>query len=319
MPGLTGLRVDADGHRRDNLRMARKLEEYLRPDVIQQVRRLDLKARFIVEGFLSGLHGSPFHGFSVEFSEHRKYEPGDDLRLIDWGVYGKTDRYYIKKFQAETNLEAYLLVDSSASMDFATGGRMSKLDYAICLAAALGYMMIHQQDAVGLYVFDEKVRQFLPPKSKRSHLTNILATLARTAPAGETNLAGCLHEIADRIRKRGLIILLSDLLADPEPVIDALHHVKYRGHDLIIFQVMDHSELAFEFDGQVRFEEPETGESLDADPRAIRAAYLKEIAAFIDGYRREAQNVRADFVTVDNAMTFDKALIEFLAERESRM
>lgn len=299
--------------------MARKLEEYLRPDVIQQVRRLDLKARFIVEGFLSGLHGSPFHGFSVEFSEHRKYEPGDDLRLIDWGVYGKTDRYYIKKFQAETNLEAYLLVDSSASMDFATGGRMSKMDYAICLAAALGYMMIHQQDAVGLYVFDEKVRQFLPPKSKRSHLTNILATLAQTTPAGQTHLAACLHEIADRIRKRGLIILLSDLLADPEPVIDALHHVKYRGHDLIIFQVMDHSELAFEFDGQVRFEEPETGDALDADPQAIRAAYLKEIAAFIDNYRREAQNVRADFVTVDNAMTFDKALIEFLAERESRM
>ncbi|MFP4105450.1 MAG: DUF58 domain-containing protein [Phycisphaerae bacterium] len=299
--------------------MALKTEEYLRPEVIQQVKRLDLKARFIVEGFISGLHASPFHGFSVEFSEHRKYTPGDDIRLIDWNVYGKTDRYYIKKYEAETNLDGYLLVDCSGSMDFSTGGRMSKMDYAICLAAALGYMMIGQQDSVGMFTFDEKVRMYLPPKSKRSHLTNILGTLAKTAPAGETNLAGCLHEIAGRIKKRGLIILLSDLLADQEDVIKALHHLKYRGHDLMIFQVLDHSEVEFDFDGQVQFEEPETGDTLNADPQAIRSAYLEEIRAFIDEYKRECQAVRADFVTVDNSMTFDKALIEFLIERQGRM
>ena len=306
--------------------MALAAEQYLRPDVIQQVQRLDLKARFIVEGFLAGLHRSPFHGFSVEFSEHRKYTPGDDIRRIDWGVFGKTDRYYIKKFQAETNLEAYLLVDCSGSMDYAAGGRMSKMDYAICLAAALGYMMIRQQDPVGLFVFDEKIRSFLPPKSKRAHLTNVLSTLARTKSRGRTQLAQSLHEIAERIKKRSLVILLSDLLdfdedgtgAEQDDVIQALHHFRYCGHDLIIFQVLDHSELVLDFDGQIQFEEPETGESVRSDGRGIRAAYQQAIQAFIEEYRRGAQAIRADFVTVDNAMTFDKALIEFLIQRKGR-
>ncbi len=293
-------------------------EQYLRPDVIQQVRRLDLKARFIVEGFLTGLHDSPYHGFSVEFSEHRKYTPGDDIRQIDWSVFAKTDRYYIKKYQAETNLDAYLLVDSSGSMDYAREGRMTKMDYSICLAAALGYMMMNQQDSVGLATFDQKVRAFMPPKSKRSHLINLLGTLARTKPSGETNLAQCLHDIAGRIKKRGLIILLSDLLADQQEVIKGLHHFRFRGHDLIIFQVLDHSELAFEFEGHVRFEDPETGEHLDSNPQAIRAAYLKELHEFIAQYKRDCLNVRADFVTVDNAMTFDKALLEFLVQRQTR-
>jgi len=299
--------------------MALKTEEYLRPDVIQRVRRLDLKARFIVEGFVAGLHGSPFHGFSVEFAEHRKYTPGDDPRQIDWNVYAKTDRFYIKKFRAETNLEAYLLVDCSASMDYSTGGRMTKMDYAICLAAAMGYMMIHQQDAVGLATFAEHLIHFLPPKSKRSHLTNLLGHLARTAATGKTGLADALHDVANRVKKRGLMILLSDLLAPQEDVLRALHHLKFGGHDLIIFQVLDHSELTFDFDGQMRFEDPETRDHVEADPQAIRAAYLEEIQAFIDRYKRECQAVRADFVTVSNDMSFDKALIEFLAERESRM
>jgi uncharacterized protein (DUF58 family) len=298
--------------------MAMTVEQYLKPDVIQQVRRLDLKARFIIEGFLSGLHGSPFHGFSVEFSEHRKYTPGDDPRLIDWNVYAKTDRYYIKKFQAETNLDAYLLVDCSASMDFATGGRMTKLDYSICLAAALGYLMIHQQDSVGLVTFDDRLRAFLPPKSKRSHLMNILTTLARAQPSGQTDLAKAIHDVAGRIRKRSLIILLSDLLSDQEKVLPALHHLKFRGHDLIIFQVLDHSELAFDFEGQVRFQEPETGQELDTEPQAMRATYLRELQAFVDRYRDLCRQIRADLVVVDNAMTFDKALIEYLASRRTR-
>ncbi|MBL7132739.1 MAG: DUF58 domain-containing protein [Phycisphaerae bacterium] len=295
------------------------VQEYLRPDVIQQVQRLDLKARFIVEGFLAGLHSSPFQGFSVEFSEHRKYTPGDDIRQVDWNVFAKTDRFYIKKFKAETTLDSYLLVDCSASMGYSTGGRMSKMDYSICLAAAIGHMMVHQQDAIGLVTFDEKIRSFLPPRTKRSHLTNILGVLAKTKPAARTNLAGAIHDVADRVRKRGMMILFSDLLAEPQEVIRALHHLRFRGHDLIIFQVLDHSELTFEFDGQTRFREPETSEQIDTDPRAIRAGYLEEIQAFIDDYKRECQNVRADFVTVDNAMTFDKALIEFLMERQSRM
>ena len=294
------------------------VEQYLRPDVIRQVRRLDLKARFIVEGFLSGLHNSPYHGFSVEFSEHRKYAPGDDLRQIDWNVYAKTDRFYTKKFQAETNLDAYLLVDASASMDFATEDRMTKMDYAICLAAAMGYMMIHQQDAVGLAVFSEKIREFLPPRSKRTHLVNILGTLARTRPEGSTGLPAVLHELAERIRRRGLIILLSDLLAEQDAVVDALHHLRYRGHDLIIFQIFDHSERVLPFDGPTRFVDPESGEQVQSDPRAIRAGYIEAIEQFIATYRRECQGVRADFVAVDNAMTFDKALLQFLVQRKRR-
>jgi uncharacterized protein (DUF58 family) len=299
--------------------MASSAEKYLRPDVIQQIQRLDLKARFIVEGFISGLHASPYHGFSVEFSEHRKYAPGDDIRMIDWGVYAKTDRFYIKKFEAETNLEAYLLVDCSGSMDFATGDRMTKMDYAICLAGALGYLMVNQQDAVGLFTFDQAVRMYLPPKSKRSHLTNILTTLARTEPRGRTHLAEAIHDIASRVRKRGLMIILSDLLAEQDEVIEALHHLKYGGHDMMIFQVLDEAEVTFDFDGQVELEEPETGQTLQVDPRSIRAGYLQEIRRFIDTYKQQCQAVRADFVTVHNGMTFDKALIEFLIERQSRM
>jgi uncharacterized protein (DUF58 family) len=293
-------------------------EDYLRPEVISQVQRLDLKARFIVEGFISGLHRSPFHGFSVEFSEHRKYTAGDDVRLIDWGVYGKTDRYYIKKFQAETNLEAYLVVDSSASMGYSDGGRMSKLDYSICLAAALGYLMIRQQDPVGLFVFDEAIRHVLPPKAKRSHLTQILTTLARTLPGGQTSLPSALHEIAERVSKRSMIIVLSDLLADQQQVIDALHHVRYRGHDLILMQVLDHSELTFDFDEPARFRDPETHEEIQTDPQSIQASYLEELRAFCEEYRTQCQAVRADFVTIDNAMGFDRALTEFLFQRKGR-
>jgi uncharacterized protein (DUF58 family) len=293
-------------------------EQYLKPEVIQQVQRLDLKARFIVEGFLSGLHESPFHGFSVEFSEHRRYVPGDDLRMIDWNVYGKTDRYYIKKYQAETNLEAYLLVDASASMDYGSQGCMTKLQYAICLAASLGYMMIHQQDAVGLVVFGDRVRSWMPPKSKRSHLVNMLAELARTEAGGPTGLAEALNTVALRVRKRGLIILFSDLLAEPEPVIKALHHLKFRGHDLILFNVFDVAEVTFPFDGQVRFADPESSLRVDTNPQSIKSAYLTQIRNFIEAYRQDVLGVQADFVSVDTSMTFDKALISYLINRQGR-
>jgi len=298
--------------------MALSLEQYLQPDVIQQIQRLDLKAKFIVEGFISGLHRSPFHGFSVEFSEHRKYTPGDDIRLTDRKVFGKTDRYYIKKFEAETNLEAYLLMDCSGSMDFATGGRMTKMDYGICIAAALGHMMVHQQDPVGLFTFDNKLLSALPPKTKQTHLTNILTTLAKTRPFGETNLAGCLHEIAGRINKKSMIILISDLLDEQEDVINALHHFRHDGHDLIIFQILDYNEVQFEYEGRIRVEEPETHEMVLTDGQAIREEYVKAIHEFLEEYRQQCRSVRADFVTIDNSMTFDRALMEFLMQRQQR-
>jgi uncharacterized protein (DUF58 family) len=228
-------------------------EQYLRPNVIAQVARLDLRAKFIVEGFLSGLHGSPFQGFSVEFSEHRKYSPGDDLKDLDWNVYAKTDRYYVKKFQAETNVTGYLVMDLSASMDWCgvremekanVGGgqrlksaafsegaeRLTKFEYCICLAAALGYLMIHQQDPVGLVTCAEKIRDVLPPRSKRTQLGNILALLSNLRPAGATDLAHGLHQLAAMIRSKSLIMVFSDLLTDPDPLLKALYHLRQRDH-----------------------------------------------------------------------------------------
>src|SRR5580693_4296817 len=203
-------------------------ESYLRPEVIRQVSRLDLRAKFIVEGFLAGLHASPFQGFSVEFSEHRKYVPGDDLKDLDWNIYAKTDRYYIKKFEAETNVTGYLAMDLSASMAYTYRQELTKFEYAICLAAALGYLMIHQQDPVGLVTFDTAIRAALPPRSKRTQLASILSLLSSITPSGQTDVAASLHQLASMIRNRSLIMLFSDLLGDPEPVIDALHRLRHR-------------------------------------------------------------------------------------------
>src|SRR5712692_4581234 len=185
-------------------------EKYLRPEVIRQVSRLDLRAKFIVEGFLAGLHASPFHGFSVEFSEHRRYVPGDDLKDLDWNVYAKTDKYYLKKFEAETNLIGYLVMDLSASMAYTYRQELTKFEYAICLAAALGYLMIHQQDPVGLVTFDTRIQASLPPRSKRSQLGTILSILSNLKPSGPTDLAACAHQLASMIHNTGLVMLFSD-------------------------------------------------------------------------------------------------------------
>lgn len=297
-------------------------QTYLRPDVIRQVERLDLRARFIVEGFLAGLHGSPYHGLSVEFSEHRKYTPGDDVRQVDWNVFGKTDRFYIKKYQAETNVDGYLLVDTSGSMAYPPGpspSRITKFDYAVCLAAALGYMMIRQQDPVGLACFGEQLDALLPARCRRSHLLALLAHLANVRPRGPTGLARAMHTVADRVRRRSLMIVFSDFLDEPDDVLGALNHLRFRGHDLILFQVLDADEASFPFTGMQRFEDVESSAATVTDAEAIRNAYLDALAAFIDRYRREAAGVRADFVQVDTSMTFDKALVQFLVDRKRRM
>ncbi len=320
-----GSRVTAPA-RRGTIVIMPKPQEYLRPEVISQVQRLDLRAQFVVEGFLAGLHRSPFHGFSVEFSEHRKYVPGDDTRLLDWKVWGKTDRFYIRKYEAETNLDTYLLVDLSGSMDYPEmtepdieAGRLRKIDYVICLAAAIGHMLIHQQDAVGLVTFAEKLQGWLPPKSKRTHLLDILSQLANIRPYGDTRLAAAIHETADRVRKRGLMVLFSDLLADePEDVVEALHHLRYRGHDLIVFHVLSEAEATFPFRGPRRFVDVESDVSIDADAAAIRAAYLEELERFIERYRTKTTALQADFVPVHTGMTFDKALMRFLIGRQRR-
>jgi uncharacterized protein (DUF58 family) len=294
------------------------VEKYLKPEVIRQIRRLDLRAQFIVKGFLHGLHASPFHGFSVEFSEHRKYTPGDDPKDIDWLVYAKTDKYYVKKFEAETNITGYLVVDLSRSMGYTYRQELTKFDYAVSLAAALCYLMIHQQDPVGLITFDQRIRDSLPPRSKRSQLGNVLSLLARLQPTGQTEIARCLTQIAAMLRHRSLVMLFSDLLADPEPVYAALRRLRHGGHDVILFHVLDEAEVRFPFTGLVELEEPESGDRLQLDADGFRADYRAEVEAFREGYRRECFASGADYVPLDTSMRFDRALMEYLQSRMAR-
>src|SRR3989440_7057664 len=284
-------------------------EKYLRPEVIRQVARLDLRAKFIVEGFLAGLHASPFHGFSVEFSEHRKYVPGDDLKDLDWNAYAKTDKYYIKKFEAETNVTGYLAMDLSASMAYTYRQELTKFEYAICLAAALGYLMIHQQDPVGLVTFDTQIRASLPPHSKRTQLGQILAVLANLKPSGTTDIPHCLQQLAALVRGKSLVMLFSDLLTDPEPLVRSLHLLRHRGHEVILFHILDEAEVKFPFEGVIEFEDPEETRRLTVDARGMKPDYLQSLHEFREHYRRECARANVDFVAVDTSVNFDKALM----------
>jgi len=295
-------------------------EKYLRPDVIRQVARLDLRAKFIVEGFLSGLHASPFQGFSVEFSEHRKYVPGEDIKDLDWNVYAKTERYYVKKFRAETNLTGYLVMDLSASMAYTYRQELTKFDYAMCLAAALGYLMIHQQDPVGLVTFDTAIRTSLPPRSKRTQLGAMLAILANLKPAGLTNVTGSLQQLAALIKNKSLIMLFTDLLNDePEKLLNSLYRLRHGGHEIILFHVLDEAEVHFPFDGVTIFEDPETKEESPAlDARGMREDYTKSVDEFREHYKTECAKANIDYVPMDTSVSFDKALLEYLLQRQRR-
>ncbi len=293
-------------------------EDYLKPEVIRTVARLDLRARFIIEGLLSGPHASPFHGSSVEFSEHRRYEQGDDPKDIDWLVYAKTDRFYIKRYQAETNINGWLLMDLSESMAYTYRQELTKFDYSICLAAALSYLMIHQQDPVGLVLFDEKIRGSLPPRSKRTQLANMLALLARSKPGGTTEIATNLQRIASMVRHRGLLMVFSDLLTDPEPVLKSMQMLRHAGHDIILFHVLDEAEVTFPFDGLVDLEDPETGQILRVDAQGTRTDYQESLAELRGLYKSECLKMGADYVALDTSMPFDKALLEYLSQRQAR-
>ena len=294
------------------------VEQYLKPEVIRQIARLDLRAQFIVKGFLQGLHASPFHGFSVEFSEHRKYSTGDDPKDIDWLVYAKTDKYYIKKFESETNITGYLVMDLSRSMGYTYRQELTKFEYGICLAAALCYLMIHQQDPVGLITFDEQIRQSLPPRSKRTQLGHVLSMLSNLRPSGQTNIAKSLTQMSAMLKHRSLVMLFSDLFAEPEGVIAALRRLRHGGHDVILFHILDEAEVHFPFDGMIEFEDPENNEKRQIDAGSFRADYLSEVQDFCELYRRECFKNGIDYVQIDTSMQFDKALTEYLASRRAR-
>jgi len=293
-------------------------EQYLKPEMIQSIARLDLRAKFIVEGFLSGLHTSPFHGFSVEFSEHKRYNPGDDPKDIDWLVFARTDRLYVKRYQAETNITGYLVMDMSRSMAYTYRQTLTKFDYGICLAAAISYMMIHQQDPVGLITFDEKLRQSLPARSRRSQLGNILAVLQQSKPEGETRIGDNLRQVASMIRHRSLLMLMSDLLTDPNEVINNLRMLRYAGHDVILFHIMDEAEVTFPFSGSVDLIEPESNDHQVVDAAGIRSDYIEALNELRERYRQECFALGIDYVPLDTSMPFDKALTEYLYQRQAR-
>ncbi|MCA9132898.1 MAG: DUF58 domain-containing protein [Planctomycetales bacterium] len=294
------------------------VEQYLKPELAAQIKRLDLRAKMVVRGFLQGLHASPFHGFSVEFSEHRRYAPGDDPKDIDWVAYAKTQKYYVKKFEAETNLTGYLAIDLSRSMDYSYRQSLTKLDYCICLAAALSYLMIQQQDPVGLVTFDTQLGASVPPRSRRSQLPTILSQLTKLKVAGQTDLAGSLTQLAAMLKHRSLIMLFSDLLSEEPPMLRSLRNLRHAGHDIIVFHVLDEAEVTFPFQGSVQLRDPETGASESVRAADAAEEYRQTIAAFRQRLDREFSESRIDYVPLDTSQPYDKALMEYLLSRRNR-
>jgi uncharacterized protein (DUF58 family) len=298
----------------------------LDPGALAKIHRLELLARGMVEGFVTGRHRSPYKGFSVEFAEHRQYVPGDDTRDLDWRVYGKSDRYYIKQYIEETNLRAILLLDASGSMKYAgqmaaphEGRPLSKFAYGQFLAASLAHMMVHQQDAVGLVTFDTKVRRYIPPRARVTHLRGILEELARTEPGEESALAPVFHDIAERAHRRGLIIIISDLFDSAEDILKALHHFRYRKHEVLLLHVMAEEELTFPFDRWSLFKNLEvSGHRVQLDPRSIRAEYLDRVRGFIREIETGAGRMGIDYVPMSTRHPFDVALAQYLANRRAR-
>jgi uncharacterized protein (DUF58 family) len=298
----------------------------LDPAALSKINRLELLARGVVEGFVSGRHRSPYKGFSVEFAEHRQYVPGDDTRDLDWRVYGKSDRYYIKQYIEETNLRTVILLDASGSMKYAgqlaarhDGRVLTKFEYGQFLAASLAHLMIHQQDAVGLVTFDTKVRRYIPARARVTHLRGILEELARTEPGEESALAPVFHDIAERAHRRGLIIIISDLFDSAEDILNALHHFRYRKHEVLLLHVMAEEELTFPFDRWSLFRNLEVnGHRVQLDPRSVRAEYLDRVRSFIRDIETGAGRMGIDYVPMSTRHPFDVALAQYLANRRAR-
>ncbi len=294
--------------------MSARRPRLLDPHFISKLTRLDLTARLVVEGFLTGLHRSPYHGFSVEFAEHRQYMPGDPLRHLDWRVLAKSDRKYVKQYEEETNLRAMLLVDTSASMGYGSHV-ITKLDYARQLAAALAYLMLRQNDAVGMFAFATGRAELIPPRSTMGHARPLLLLLERLTPGGATNFASSLHALAERMTQRGLVVLISDLLDDPERIAQAIHHFRHRKHEVLVFHVLDPQEVAFDFEREAVYVDLETGERITTRPQELRPDYRARVNAWRDQIRQFCIEKRADYVPLTTDQPYDRALLEYLSKR----
>ncbi len=294
--------------------MAEDYKKYLDPKTLTKIGRLDIIARLVVEGFISGMHKSPYHGFSVEFAEHREYVPGDDLRHLDWKVWSKSDRYYIKQYEEETNLTAHILLDVSESMKYGSGD-VSKQDYANYIAASLAYMLTQQQDAVGMVMWDNAVRKMFPASASPAHLKMLLHEMAIQPSAHKTHVEHIFHGLAEKIRRRGMIVLISDCFAPVEELIRGLEHFRHRRHEVVVFHVMDEYELTFPFEGNVLFKGLEEWPELLVEPRQVRTAYLRAVNRFQKRMQKSCANNKIDYVLVKTTDSLDVVLSAYLAAR----
>lgn len=295
--------------------MADGEKNYFDPKVLAGIANLYLRARWVVEGMMSGIHRSRAKGFSVEFEEHREYSPGDEIRRIDWKALGKFDRYFIKEYEDETNLRAYLLLDASASMNYASDG-ITKFDYACTLTASLAYLILRQQDAAGVVTFSNRIENFIPPRAKRDYLTQILHALENRGPGGETDVGRILDDIAGQIKRRGLIVLVSDLLDEPAAILKGLRQFRFKGNDVIVFHLLDPAELNLPFDGNILFEDLEAASlQVVTDPRAIRSTYQQVVQEFINDMRKQCHDNAIDYQLISTATPLDQALASYLSWR----
>jgi uncharacterized protein (DUF58 family) len=295
--------------------MADGEKNYFDPRVLASISSLRLRARWVVEGLMSGVHRSRAKGFSVEFEEHREYSPGDEIRRIDWKALGKFDRYFIKEYEDETNLRAYLLLDTSGSMDYASNS-ITKFDYGCTLTASLAYLILKQQDAAGVVTFSNHIEAFIPPKAKRDYLVQILHALETRSPSGETNVGTILEEIAGHIKRRGLVVLVSDLLDEPERILKGLRLFRFKGNDVIVFHLLDPAELDLPFDGNILFEDlEELNLKVVADPRAIRKTYREVVEEFTSRMRQECHDNTIDYQLISTTTPLDRALASYLSWR----
>ena len=295
-------------------------QKYLDPQTLAKLEGLELRARLIVEGYVSGVHRSPYHGFSVEFAEHREYVPGDDLRYVDWKVFGKTDKYYLKQYEEETNLLSYLLLDTSESMLYQSEqAAMSKLEYAQCVAAAIAFLVIGQQDSVGLVTFDREIRSLIRPSSHPSHLKQLVHVMQQSLAERKTASGAIFHELAERLRKRGIVLILSDFFDDVASMMTGLKHFRHRRYEVVLFHVLDPAELDFPFSRTTMFKGLEGWPDVVAEPRSLRKAYLAEFDRFLHAVKAGCREQHIDYVQLRTDQPLDVALRSYLSRRMTRV
>ncbi|HET6512102.1 MAG TPA: DUF58 domain-containing protein [Candidatus Kapabacteria bacterium] len=295
------------------------ITEYLKPEIASSLGSLELVAKFVVEGFITGLHKSPYHGFSVEFAQHRPYNPGDAIRNIDWKLFARTDRHYIKQFEEETNLKAYIVVDASKSMNYSSDPKkiITKYRYATLLSAALAYLLMRQQDGVGLAIFDEQLRTFMPARLKRTYLTEMLKMLTISEPSNKTATKYALRRVAERLKRRGMVIVISDFLDDPDETIASMRLIQHMGHEVLAFHVLDPVELTFDLAASdATIFDMETGEKMRTQPYQMQATYKKAMTEFLEDFKARMTAEGMDYLLLETTTPFDRALAEYLHRRQ---